>query len=246
MDYSSILAYLRPKTHILFLSTFWLMPFISSIVGFQCIKWLTTTTLVTTPSVLGMPIAQAVTLLADQGLNVRILKEKEDNTVKPGMIINQNPRPNERIKKQQSVFLVITKPTPKPQAPDLIGQQESKAISTAQHTGFKVKTFKISSNFPTGTVLAQLPQVGQSNDTNELLLYVSGESKKYRIMPSFIHQTQVASEALLKEYGIKATIKQSAINAENPVTPESKIIKQYPLPGQIVDVAAISTISLTI
>lgn len=246
MDYAYFLAKFRQKINTLFLSCFWLLPFISSLVGFQCIKWFTQTTLVTTPSVLGMPIAQAVVQLADQGLNVRILKEKEDNSVNAGMVISQNPRPQETIKKQQSVFLVITKHAPKPQAPDIVSMQESKGIYLAQSKGFKIKNFTISSHLPAGTILAQAPNVGQSDEHNELLFYVSGEKTKYRIMPSLLYQTHAAAEAFLKEYGIKTVITSTVQEESSQAQPDKKVIMQNPAAGQIIDLAQLTKVTLTL
>lgn len=242
MDYTALkntlLTYLKKISIPL-----WLMPFICAVGGYQCAKWLARATVITVPSVLGLDVGQAVTILANQGLNVRILKEKEDAFAKQGMVINQNPAPGQRTKKQQSIYLVITKLPPLPTIPQLVGSQTTGAAALAQSIGTKVKLYSQPSNLTSGTIIAQSPTVGHASD--HVLLYTSGEEAKYRLMPSFIGQTYGDVAAFLKHYGIKAIAKYSPDELTSSLD-ETLIKNHSPRPGKVIDLAAISQMEFTL
>lgn len=249
MDFSPLIAYIRQKFFTILLASLWLLPFISSIIGFQAIKWISGAQTVITPGVLGMPIGQAIKLLSDQSLNVRILKEKEDNTVPPGTILSQSPAAHEKIKKQQSVFLVITKYTPQPKAPNLLGMDISKAVALAQEKKFKVKNFLLQSHYPKNTVISQLPLPGETEEHNTLTVYISSGANQWRIMPPLKGLDIAQVEDFLKDYGIKPAVNFISYDREDQtqtVPSSAKVINQYPIAGTIIDSNALPAIELTV
>ena len=56
----------------------WLLPFLSFLCGYQLIRSLYTVNTLTTPSIIGKEIQDAIKILSDNNLNPRILTEKED------------------------------------------------------------------------------------------------------------------------------------------------------------------------
>src|SRR5205085_11984966 len=101
-----------------------------------------------TPSVIGQHIHDAIKLLSTHHLNARILSEKEDLDLPEGIVISQSPVQGQKIKSQQSIFLVVTRRPPKAQAPRLFGLNNEESNANTQKKGIQLKSYSIESICP--------------------------------------------------------------------------------------------------
>lgn len=138
-----------------------------------------------TPSLVGTQLHDAFTVLSQHNLYPRILREKEDSDIPAGTILSQTPAPATRIKPQQSVFLVISKPAPLPRAPNCINASKKSILTQAQARNIRTKLYSLPSIYPVDHCFAQYPSANQVVTDNTMIVYLSAGNKKPVLLPNF-------------------------------------------------------------
>jgi eukaryotic-like serine/threonine-protein kinase len=213
----------------------WVVPFLSFLGGYYLMSTLYTNKTLQTPLVVGRSIAQAVRILSDHNLNIRILAEKEDPDLPAGTIISQNPAAKSSIKPQQSIFLVVST-TPQPTAvPHLIGCSAQEIEKTLQERGIKYKAYPIESNYPSNTCFAQWPAPGSSLDTQPIVVYIALPNRKPIIMPNFVGRpVPEVADFLTSHDMIPQLIHQPAVPDGHICSSACIITDQRPMAGSLV------------
>ncbi len=223
------------KTSLLF------APFLFFLVGFYGASLLVQQTPFDTPALIGLPVAEAVTLLSEKELNARILAKKEKPDVEPGTVIEQVPHAGQRIKPHQSVFLVVAKQPQKLQTPLFTGLSLSEAQKEADSKRIRLKIWMIPDIAPHDTVISQWPRPEKELETLQATLYVSeGTMSAIRLVPDFKGIPLADAESRLKREGINVS---SFSNTNRPAN-EIIIQSQKPLPGSIVDLSKSVSVQL--
>ena len=96
-------------------SFLWLTPFASFIFGYLLIALLHPQPIIKTPALIGKTLDQAILILSQANLNLRIVGQKEEAQLPEGTIISQTPAPGSSIKEHQALYVTIAK-KPVPQA----------------------------------------------------------------------------------------------------------------------------------
>ncbi|MFI5332690.1 MAG: PASTA domain-containing protein [Candidatus Babeliales bacterium] len=194
-----------------------------------------TNKIIQTPVVVGMPVAQAVRLLSDHNLNIRILAEKEDADLPAGTIISQNPTGGSSIKPQQSIFLVVST-TPQPTIiPRFIGCSAQDIEKIAHERNFKYKLHSLESNYPSNTCFAQWPAPGTVIDKEPLVVYIAAPNRKPIIMPSFIGRpVPEVADFLTSHEMVPQLIHQPAVPDGHICSSACRITDQRPMAGSLV------------
>jgi eukaryotic-like serine/threonine-protein kinase len=78
-----------------------------------------------------------------------------------GVVVEQEPRGGERAAKESTVVLTVSKGRNLKPVPDVVGQQESEAVSKLRSAGFTTRLFDVPSPEPQGVVVAQQPAGGE-------------------------------------------------------------------------------------
>lgn len=173
---------------------FWILPFIFFLAGYYSMHTIYHTDEMPTPSLIGMQLPDAFSVLSQHTLYPRILREKEDSDIPAGTILSQTPAPLTQIKSQQSVFLVISKPTPVPRAPNCINVSKKAILSAAQARNIRVKTYSLPSIYPIDHCFAQYPSANQPIVDNTMIVYLSAGNRKPILLPNFkqltVHEAQ--------------------------------------------------------
>jgi len=138
-----------------------------------------------TPALVGMQLPDAFTILSQHNLYPRILQTTEDADIPAGTILSQTPAPLTKIKPQQSVFLVISKPAPLPRAPNCINASKKTILKEAQARNIRVKTYHLPSVYPLDHCFAQYPSADQPVIDNTMIVYLSAGNRKQVILPNF-------------------------------------------------------------
>jgi len=150
-----------------------------------------------TPSLVGMQLPDAFSVLSRHNLYPRILQEKEDSDIPAGTILSQTPAPLTKIKPQQSVFLIISKPAPLPRAPHCINAPKKTILTQTQARGIRTKLYYLPSIYPIDHCFAQYPAPNQVVTDNSMLIYLSAGNRKPVLLPNFKQLTvQEAKEHL--------------------------------------------------
>lgn len=207
----------------------WLVPFITFFLGYQSIKFFLRESNIETPSIIGLSLGPAIEVLSSVKLNPKILAYKEDNSLPTGTIVSQSPLPGQKVKPNQSIFLVATKQTTILVSPDFIGADINYIKEKSSDLGINNKIFNLEGNKPENTCIAQ--------NAEDLIIYNSSGETPIRIMPNLIKQNLQEVIDFLKEYGITPQIQYLDYfnNLENIDTSNYIVYKQKPEPFEFVN-----------
>lgn len=176
----------------------WLLPFIAFLVGYQFMKILMRESNVVMPSLIGLSLGPAIEQLSSVKLIPKILAYKEDNSLPTGTIISQSPLPEQKVKPNQSVFLVATKHSAVKVSPNFIGENISIMKEKSAELNIDNKFFGLESEKPEDIIIAQNP--------HDLIAYYSVGDTPIRIMPNLENQNLQETLDWLKQYNIEAKI----------------------------------------
>lgn len=213
----------------------WIFPFICFIGGYITLDKLYTVKELETPALVGKTINQTFIMLSDLNLNSRLMGNKEDPTLPEGTIISQSPQAGQRIKQNQSVFLVISTHPQKIATPNFIGKTKESIDADLAKLNIRAKSYFITSKYPKGQCLAQIPEPGELLEQNKMDLYLSDGGNNQMLMPNFKGKLikEVKESDAIKFYSSKVDISHRT-SPEQPHNCENCIIiDQRPLPGSI-------------
>ncbi|CAN5173051.1 hypothetical protein BH09DEP1_BH09DEP1_0500 [soil metagenome] len=206
------------------------MPFASFIFGYLLISLFIKQPSLQTPTVIGKTLDHAVLILSQANLNIRIVGQKEDAQLSEGTILSQTPAPGSTIKEHQSLYVTIAK-KPVPQAmPTLVGKTEAQALAEIEALSLNAKVYKISSELPAGTVLAQSPEPGLSASASPIMFYTAADEQKPLLVPNFKQLPLDEVLSFLNLHGINPTLLHTPVAPDHRCT-DCIVIDQRPLAG---------------
>lgn len=126
---------------------------------------------VAVPNAVGLPEQQARDRMAAAGLEVQVFEVFSDDP--EGTVVAQNPGSGERVSKDSSVRLNVSKGSGLVDVPSLVGQQQADAQAQLADLGLEANVFRVPSIEPAGTVVAQNPLGGQARLGSAVRLNVS-------------------------------------------------------------------------
>lgn len=178
------------------------------------------------PSLLYLTPSQALTLLAHQQLNCRLLKEQESSWP-PGTIIAQSPQPGKYVKPFQTIFITLAKPTASLPVPSVLGLSRAQ-VKNIFNSSYQVRWYPVYSPDIQHRCIAQI------NNDQEIFLYESHNEYKDVIMPSFSRRTVEECRDFLHKYGIEPTIVHTGSNFSKHTCNTCIVTEQNPSAGTII------------
>lgn len=212
------------------------IPFLGFVAGYFLTYWFMQKTAIPTPNIIGKNLQESVGILSKNCLGVRLLREQEDAVLPEGTVLDQIPKPYQRVRPNQNIFVTVSKKEGLLQVPDFWGHKYQDALETAKKMSIEVKSFYLPSNFGKNSCIAQYPQAGQLFLNKRLLTYFSSGTDVLCIMPLF-------SGLLVKD--VRDFLEQNNVEFElfhNGKVPQDhecltcKIIEQRPTAGSIVNI----------
>lgn len=211
----------------------WALPFCCFILGYQSLKYVYAVPTTHTPSLVGRPVHEALRVLSDYNLNIRILAEKEDGDLPHGTILRQTPAPNTPIKHNQSIFCVLSKQPDRIPAPNLLNTSKKRRENLADKADVRVREYMITSNNPRGHCIAQHPAPNHLLDHDKkMIAYVSADIHKPVIMPNLKERDLAAVQDFLNMYPTDVRIVQHPSKKKKSST--QRVVDQRPLAGSII------------
>lgn len=213
-------------------SFLWLMPFASFIGGYLIVASLHRQPALQAPSIIGKTLDQAVLILSETNLNLRIVGQKEEAQLPEGTVLTQTPAAGSTIKEQQALYVTTAK-KPIPLAmPNLIAKTQAQAQAELEALSLQPKIYHIASDQPIQTIIAQFPDAGESTHAQEIILYSATDAQKPLIMPNLKQRSLDEVISFLDLNGITPAI------SHVPTTPDHQctnciIVDQRPLAGTI-------------
>ncbi len=186
-----------------------------------------------TPSLVGKRLDEAVAILSDNNLNLRLLAQKEDADLAPGTIISQTPSAQQKIKPRQSVYLVLSKKPLELLAPHLLAKSTDERKALLATMPIRIKEFQVPSTYPKGFCVAQDPGPQQSIENNQIMLYTSDGGNKPIIWPDFTDKLVSEVQEFLQSHGINPEIMHHLPPNEAHTCATCQVIEQRPLAGSL-------------
>ena len=119
----------------------WLAPFGGFLVGYLMTGYLFHRAELPTPHVIGKPLYEAVQMLSNARLGLRLLAQREEPTLAEGTVLDQLPCPGQRTRPNQNVFVTISTKQPQLQTPDWWGKRVKDVTSEIEQKGLVAKVF---------------------------------------------------------------------------------------------------------
>ena len=186
-----------------------------------------------TPHVVGKYVHEALPLITEHNLNVRLITHKEESTLPEGIILNQTPAAGTAIKANQPLFIVTTKKPLTTQAPHCIGMHLDEVTSLLHTKDIHPRIYYLSHPYPEKICFAQSPQADEPLDHHRLILYVSSGNNQPIIWPDFSGLPLSRVIEFLQNYNIQPHIIHDALNYHPLYNDEYTVIDQRPVGGTL-------------
>lgn len=187
------------------------------------------------PHLIGKNIRDVAILLSSKELNLRILKEKEDQDIPAGIILDQIPRAHQKIRSNQLVFCVISKKPKEITAPHLIGKKSEEIDRLLSEQAIRGKRYAFTSIYPQGYCFSQIPQPDEPVADKTIITYESLGPSSTVIMPHLIGKKVSELKSIIESYQISINTVHVHSIEKNHVCVDCLVCDQKPLAGSLID-----------
>lgn len=223
------------------------MPFIFFLSGYFTLDLFLHRSYLATPNVLGCLLPEAISIISSENLNVRLLSSKEDEQVKEGTVLSQNPSPASSIRPQQTVFLIVSCKKARPKTPACVNKYYETLKQELIEQKINYKVHYAPSNHPQGTCIAQIPESGSELPSQPLILYVSQKSENSLVLlPSFKERPVQEIVTFLKNNEIPYSLFHTCLMEPDHTCTSCIVIEQKPIVGSFIDIRIPPTMQLKV
>ncbi len=223
-------------------SGLWVVPFLCFILGYYLAHNFFHTKEIATPNFIGKKLSSVAKKASLVGLNIRIIREKEDLELGSGVVLDQIPSSGQMIKPNQHIFLTISKLPKGIVAPSFCGLKNKQILEKSKETRVPVKIFWLESDRPANFSIGQSPEPGISvlkNNKNYVSVFLSSGKSDLVVFPSLIGALLKDAKEFLVEEGVRVELIHKNI-IDNRIDSNHKcdkcvITDHKPMPGSIVD-----------
>ena len=189
----------------------------------------------TTPSVVGMTQKAATAALAAQGLHAATGTGQFSETVKAGLVITTDPAPRDRVAKNGTVTLILSRGPERYAVPALAGKSVADATATLQATHLAVGTQSsaYSDTVGAGRVISTVPAAGTSVRRDTAVRLVVSKGVAPATVPNFVGLTLAAAQSSASKN--KLVLDSSAPGQYSTTVPQGSVLSQGTKPGTQVD-----------
>ncbi|MDR1412520.1 MAG: PASTA domain-containing protein [Actinomycetes bacterium] len=185
---------------------------------------------ITVPDLVGQPSTEAIKVLNEVGLKVGAMNETEVAGVEPGIVVNQDPIVDKKVRRGSAVDLTVSMAADNVLVPDVTGKTREAARETLSAERLSVEEIPTFSNtVQTGSVVGFLPTAGTEvpGGSTVSLLVAKGAADATVEMPKVLGLTAEAAETVLREAGFNPHIYYASTSFGNldevvAQTPSSK------------------------
>ena len=197
------------------------------------------------PDFKGLTLSEVYEIADAQDLRIEVTDSIFRQTLKPGSVLDQNPKPNSLVKKNRKVFLVINCLVPKKvDVPNVVGFSLRQGKAVLESKGLKVGKISYSPDIATNNILEQkykgratLP--GETviiNSEIDLVLGYNNEFPQYTSIPSVLRQNANAAHSSLINSSLNCGRKYYDNTIQTPEDSLSAVVyRQSPTAKSAVD-----------
>ncbi len=159
------------------------------------------------PQVAGMSVADATAAITGSSLTVGAQTSTYDEKIPKGKVVGTDPQPNQKLKRDQQVSLIISKgPAPVP-VPNLVGRSLSSAENSLTKLGLTYSVSREYSNdVPTGHVISTDPSAGTNLHEGGSVALVVSKGPPLITVPDLYKTAEADARATLTGLGFKVTV----------------------------------------
>ena len=182
------------------------------------------------PDLRNRTVAEATAQIQEFGLSLAVDETgRLDPKIPAGRIALQEPAPGAITRRQRSIRVWVSQGPRNTVIPALTGESERAAQFRLQQDGLALTSLAEvrSSDFPSGTIIAQEP-AASANGTEVALLVNRGERSHYFVMPDLIGVSGSRAVDLLRTRGFRVTI---VGELPYPGVPPGIVLRQFPSAG---------------
>lgn len=219
----------------------WILPFLSFILGYRLLDYLYAVDKIVTPNLIGRQLTDAIKIVSENNLNLRILSEQINSDLPENTILMQKPI-NQSVRPNQSIFVVISKKPTFEMIPNFGGYNETELASSLARLKLKNKSYYLPSILPKGHCICQTTTSQSDLDQRKLITYISTGSTKWVVMPKLINRPWSDVNNFLQTHHLKTSVKYLI----DPKQITNFVIEQQPAAGTIVNLEKLSQIDLCV
>ncbi len=161
----------------------WLAPFIAFFSGYWfCYLWVQQTEIIV-PNIIGKSAYQAIVLLSEKRLSMRVRSEREDATLPVGVILEQSPKPDQRMRSNQNVYVTLSKKPVSTPLPDFSGATIQNIQAVCHKQILEFTAYSIPSYQSVGRCFAQYPQAGEYIHQKKVMVLIAAQQPVYSLVP---------------------------------------------------------------
>jgi serine/threonine-protein kinase len=178
------------------------------------------------PDVRGRSVTDAVTALAQLGLNPRVVRIFSPQ--QPDTVTGQFPSPGDKVVKGTSVRVNVSRGAKPVPVPDVTGQPYANAKSALEGQGFVVTRNDIQSDQAQGVVVSQDPPAGSDVSKGSKVTLSVSKGPATTTVPDVTTQNQAAAESILRGSGFTVAVVFEPVNDPSQ---DGIVISQDPAAG---------------
>ena len=168
---------------------------------------------ISAPNVINMTVDQAQNEVNPKGLNIVIKSQEYSNQVGEGKIISQTPSPDTKLKKGDSIGVIVSKGNSKVPVPNVVGLKLSQAEKLLNDNNLLLGNVKYEYNSAEeGTVLNQSLIGGSNDEGQKVSLVVSKGKEPKKEKPSIIEDTDTSNDTVIDDTDRNNTNSQNNSN----------------------------------
>ena len=162
------------------------------------------------PDVRGRSVTDAVTALAQLGLNPRVVRIFSPE--QPDTVTGQFPSPGDKVVKGTSIRINVSRGAKPVPVPDVTGQPYANAKSALAGQGFVVTRVDIQSDQAKGVVVSQDPPPGTDVSKGSKVTLSVSKGPATTTVPDVTTQNQAAAESILRGSGFTVAVVYEPVN----------------------------------
>ena len=203
-------------------------------IGFLTLRILVPSKTIEVPSIAGKEIKEAVIIVSERDLALKIVGQEYSLQVPGGVIISQFPSPGTRVHKNREIEVVVSEGKKVLSVPSLVGKRVREAKVYLSQRGLKFRDLSyVHAELPRGVIIAQDPPPQTNINPREgiSVLVSLGKRNPHFYMPNFVGKKVGEVKDLLE----KTPLKIGRIKESLSLKEEGVVLSQSPLPGSRID-----------
>ncbi len=171
------------------------------------------------PTLQGLTKKVATQQIIANNLLLGEIVEEFSSDIPKGYVLRSSPLPGERVKRDSSINLVISKGFEQVDTLSFIDKNGEEALNTLSDAGFNVTTkYAYDENILAGLVISQKPSGGKLLDKGSKITLTLSKGSEYVYVPNVYSLTTEKAKKLLEDLNLKVVVKQIGTKTVKTVT----------------------------